>query len=92
MRAEEASAMKWNEMSVFQKTIFVLGFICAFTYFILSVIELFNLATIPKAIPYLLFAAFWVSLSITQSDKKLAKWYTIAAAGYVLLALLYIFF
>ena len=84
--------MKWNEMTTVKKIIVVLGFICAFVYFVLSVIEFYDLATIPKAISFLLFAAFLVSLSIMQSNKKLAKWYYILTAGYALLALLYIFF
>ncbi len=84
--------MKWNEMTTIKKIISVIGWICGFVFFILSLIDLFDLLQISEAIKLPLFSAFWVSMGINQSNEKLAKWYYIVAAGYALLALLYIFF
>ena len=84
--------MKWDDMTTVQKIIYVIGWIGGLSYFILTTCEIFDLFSIPKAITFPLFSAFWVCMGMTQSDKKLAKWYYVLAAGYVLLTLLYIFF
>jgi len=47
---------------------------------------------ISKGVLFPLFSVFWLNLGMIQKVKKIAIWYYIIAAGYVVLALLYIFF
>ena len=84
--------MKWNEMTTVQKIMSVVGWICGIVFIILTVIDLFAPLPIPKAAIFSLYAVFWVGMGITQSSRKLAKWYYGIAAGFAFLALLYIFF
>ena len=84
--------MKWSEMTLVQKIICVIGWICAFMYFILMAIDLFGLLPIHKGIAFPLSAVYWVNMGILLRNNKLAKWCYILAAAKILLALLYIFF
>ena len=84
--------MKWEEMTIVKKIICVVGWIGGFAYLILHGCEARDLFSTPDAIKFSLFSAFWVSVGIIQSNKKLAKWYYFIAEGYGLLTLLHIFF
>ena len=50
--------MKWNEMTTFQKTICVIGWICGISYLILSFPNLRNSLEIPHAALFPLFSFF----------------------------------
>lgn len=84
--------MKWNEMTTVQKIIYVIGLICGISYLVLSFFDLFDLLPIPKGALCLIVSVFWLNLGIIQRVKKHAIWCYILAAGYVVFALLYIFF
>ena len=83
--------MKWNEMTIVQKIMSVVGWICGIAFIILTAIDLFASLPIPKAATFPLYSVFWFSMGITQSSKKQAGWYYGLAAGFVFLALLYTF-
>ena len=84
--------MKWNEMTMVQRVICVIGLISCFSYLFLSALDLFDLLPISKSVLFPLFSVFWLNLGMIQKVKKIAIWYYIIAAGYVVLSLLYIFF
>lgn len=58
--------MKWNEMSVFQRVIHVLGLVCALIY--LALVVLFIADVLPSvyeyALPSALFGCAWLSQAI----------------------------
>ena len=83
--------MKRNEMTTVQKIMSTVGWICGIVFIILTGIDLFAPLPIPKAATFPLYSVFWVGMGITQSSKKVARWYYGLAAGFVFLALLYIF-
>ena len=84
--------MKWNEMTMVQRVIYVIGLISGFSYLFLSALDLFDLLPISKGVLFPLFSVFWLNLGMIQKVKKIAILYYIIAAGYFVLSLLYIFF
>ena len=87
--------MKWNEMTIIQKILFAIGWICGIVYIVLSFPALRSYLSIPKAALYPFFGVFWLCLGIVQKDKKFAKWYYVLAVVWFALsvwdALLYFF-
>ncbi|MBE6981093.1 MAG: hypothetical protein E7437_02075 [Ruminococcaceae bacterium] len=84
--------MKWNEMTMIQRGVCIIGVISGFSYLFLSALDLFDLLPISKGVLFPLFSVFWLNLGMIQKVKKHAIWYYIIAAGYVVLALPYLFF
>ena len=83
--------MKWNEMTMVQRVIYVIGLISGFSYLFLSALDLFDVLPISKGVLFPLFSVFWLHLGVIRKDKISAICYYIIAAGYVVLSLLYIF-
>lgn len=77
--------MKWNEMTATKKSIYVIGLICGISFLILEFLDLCGMLTIP------LFSIYLLTQAIIQNNKKYAITYYLLSAGYVLLALLYLF-
>ena len=83
--------MKWNEMTTARKAVFVVGWICGIAYLVLSIFELTNLPTIPKAAWNPLFGIYWLCQGINLKSRKHKIMYYIIAAAWFLLCLLYLF-
>ena len=74
--------MKWNEMTTAKKILFVISLIIAAAYFILTLLDIFNVWAVPKAISPALFGTFWICSGFLQKNKKIAVAYYILGAAW----------
>ena len=89
--------MQWNEMSTVKKILFVIGLISGAAYFILTgldiltLLDIFNVWAVPKAISPALLGTFWICGGFLQKNKKLAIAYYILGAAWFLFSFFHIF-
>ena len=83
--------MKWNKMTTGERILFVISLICGAAYLILTLLDIFNVWAVPKAISPALFGTFWICGGFLQKNKKLAIAYYILGAAWFLLSFLHIF-
>ena len=83
--------MQWNEMSTVKKILFVIGLISGAAYFILTLLDIFNVWAVPKAISPALFGTFWICSGFLQKNKKIAIAYYILGAAWFLFSFFHIF-
>jgi hypothetical protein len=83
--------MKWNEMTTGKKILFVISLICGAAYFILLLLDIFNIWTGPESIRPAIFGAFWIFCGFLQKNKKLAIFDYVLGVVWLLLSLFYVF-
>ena len=83
--------MKWNENAIAWKTISVVGYISIAVYLILSVLELFDIQSIHKAVAHVLLGVFFLSQSLIAENRKKKIWGYTLAAGWFVLSVMYCF-
>lgn len=83
--------MQWNEMSTVKKILFVISLISGVAYFILTLLDIFNVWAVPKAISPALLGTFWICGGFLQKNKKLAIAYYILGAAWFLFSFFHIF-
>ena len=83
--------MKWNEMTTAKKILFVISLIIAAAYFILTLLDIFNVWAVPKAISPALLGTFWICGGFLQKNKKLAIFNYILGAAWFLISFFHIF-
>lgn len=84
--------MKWDELSIARKIIFIIGCICFFLYLILTLFDLFGLITFSSSAWAPLFGIGWLALAFNQKHKLVAIMYYFIAAAYLLLGLVHFIF
>jgi len=77
-------------MSIFQKTLFVLGWVCMAAWFILATFGVFGYFE-RKYLNHILFAVWCFSTGITQKSKKMKIFWYVLSVSYVILSMLSIF-
>ena len=78
-------------MTTGKKILFVISLICGAAYLILTLLDIFNVWAVPKAISPALFGVFWIFGGFLQKNKKLAICYYILGVVWFLLSLFYVF-
>ena len=77
--------MKWKEMSIFQRVIFVIGFLSVVVYLILSVLNFMDVLDV-NAIANIVFCVFFLSQGIRYWDTR-RKW---AIFSFILTGLIFL--
>ena len=74
----------WSEMSTGKRILFVLGWICAAAYFILGVLQLFDILENARSISNALFGIWCLGFGSVQASKKTrVLWYVLAAVHFL---------
>jgi len=82
--------MKWNEMSTGRKLLIVFMFLCVLVYLVLSLLDILEIGSIPKAAAPVFFGIFGVCNGVLQTNKTLAVVWYVAAALHFLCSLMYL--
>ena len=77
--------MKWNEMALFQKVMFVISWACAAIWFVLTVLSENNILENTRIIRNVLMGVWCLGTGMTQKSKLIrVLWYVMAGAWLLL--------
>lgn len=69
----------------------MIGYLCAATALILSLLEIRDVNLAPRPVECALFGVFFLSQSLTQEIRKKKLWSSFLTAGWFLVALMHCF-
>lgn len=81
----------WRKDAFIQKALLMIGYLCAATALILSLLEIRDVNLAPRPVEYALFGVFFLSQSLTQEIRKKKLWSSFLTAGWFLVALMHCF-
>lgn len=76
--------MKWNEMTIIQRILFVIGWLCIAIWFVLSILSETGVLENVSAIRNVLFCVWCLSNGIQKNPVMKVLWWVLAAASFVL--------